>query len=63
MNKNQTLLLAILILAIIFSAASIFISLMAPKLHAPSIPTGNIVSSGDYGVVQFIVENSVRGER
>lgn len=56
-DKTRTFVVALLILAILFSAASIFISYAALKLDLPSKTTGH-ASYGGAGDIGFIVEGN-----
>jgi hypothetical protein len=66
MNNTQRIIIAVLILAILFSSLSIFISFSAMNLGGQKDISGNAVSSGGRGGVQLVVEtsnaNNVQGD-
>lgn len=60
MERTQKIVLALLVLAIVFSAVSAFISFQVFSFEAPQKTSGNVVGSG-VGTVQFIVEENSEG--
>ena len=63
MNKTQKIIIAVLILAILFSSLSIFISFSAMKLYYPQKDiSGRAVSSGNAGGIQLVVESSTNSK-
>ncbi len=58
MDKTQKIVLALLILAILFSAISAFVSFQVLNLNVPYGKTsGNVVGAGS-GTIDFVVETS-----
>lgn len=57
MEKTQKIVLALLVLAIIFSATSAFISFHVLNSEVPQKTSGNVVGGGR-GTLDFFVESS-----
>lgn len=58
MNKTQKIIVVLLVMAILFSATSIFISVGVSKLDYSDGVSGRAVSNGGNGGIVFVVEGN-----
>ena len=62
MDRTQTIVVALLIIAILFSAVSVFVSINAANFKIPQKQVTGQVAGGGSGGVEFSVERSDLGD-